>query len=240
MSAPHSSDAARASSTPLEALPLFTSLAAATQARIRAHATMRHYSAGATLFRAGEHATGIFIVIDGQVRVASSRDGRQSVVHTEGPGGTLAEVPVFDGGVLPATAVAVTDARCLHLHRDALMAIMRDDPDVALLFLRRLSARVRHVVDRLDRVSTQPVVGRLAALLAARLEHAGDHSPNPTGADTVSLGMTQAAAAEELGTVREVIVRGLATLRAEGIIDAAGRGRFAVRDVEALRARARG
>ncbi|MCA0374887.1 MAG: Crp/Fnr family transcriptional regulator [Gemmatimonadetes bacterium] len=232
MPAPRPTGPATTRDRRLDALPLFASLRPATQARLRAVATVRTLAAGATLFRAGEPATGIFIVLEGQVRVVRARDGRQSVVHTEGPGGTLAEVPVFDGGVFPTTAAAVSDVVCLHLHRDALVSIMRDDPEVALLFLRRLSTRVRHLVDRLDRVSTQPVVGRLAALLLARVEE--------TGSPTVSLGMTQAAAAEELGTVREVIVRSLATLRHDGVIATAGRGRVVVRDLEALRARAAG
>jgi CRP/FNR family transcriptional regulator len=214
----------------LDALPLFAGLAKSTLAKLSAAATVRHFSAGATLFRAGESPTGLLIILEGQVRVVRTRDGRQSVVHTEGPGGTLAEVPLFDGGTLPATAVAVVESRCLHLRREALLALMRDDPDVALLFLRRLASRVRHVVERLDRLSTQSLLGRLAALLLTRAEAASGRS--------FALGMTQAEAAEELGTVREVVVRGLAALRREGVIDTAGRGRLIVRDLEALRTRA--
>jgi len=50
-----------------------------------------------------------------------------------------------------------------------------------------------------------------------------------------ALGMTQADAAEELGTVREVLVRGIGTLRREGLIASVGRGRFEVRDLDASR-----
>jgi hypothetical protein len=44
----------------------------------------------------------------------------------------------------------------------------------------------------------------------------------------------------ELGTVREVVVRGLAALREEGVIAAAGRGRLLVHDLETLRRHAAG
>ncbi|MEX2177222.1 MAG: hypothetical protein WD801_00835 [Gemmatimonadaceae bacterium] len=47
--------------------------------------------------------------------------------------------------------------------RATLREIMRDDPAVAWLFLRRLSARVRELVERLDRASTQGISARLAA-----------------------------------------------------------------------------
>lgn len=216
--------------THLDDLPLFAELSATTRARLAAGSAVRSFANGATLFRAGDAVTGLYIVLAGRVRVMRTRDGRQSVVHTDGTGGTLAEVPLFAGGGLPATAVAIEETRCLFLPQEVLFAAMRDDPAVAQLFLRRLALRVRQVVDRLDRLSTQSVMGRLAALMVTRAEGA-------SGAP-FSLGMTQAEAAEELGTVREVLVRSLGTLRREGVIAFAGRGRFLVTDFAALRRRA--
>ncbi|MBC7898300.1 MAG: cyclic nucleotide-binding domain-containing protein, partial [Cytophagaceae bacterium] len=80
----------------LDALPLFASLSTATRRQLIAASTQRRYATGATLFRAGGQATGLYIVLSGRVRVMRSRNGRQRVVHTEGPGGTLAEVPLFE------------------------------------------------------------------------------------------------------------------------------------------------
>jgi CRP-like cAMP-binding protein len=211
----------------LDSLPLFTSLSAATRRRLATGALERAYQAGATLFRAGTEAVGIYVVLSGRVRVIRSRDGRQYVIHTEGPGGTLAEVPFFEEGVLPATAVAIEPTRCLILNRDVLRATMREDPAVAWLFLRRLSSRVRDLVQRLDRTSTQAVPARLAAFLISRAE--------AVQVQPFTLGMTQLELAEELGTVREVLVRGLAHLRGVGVIESAGRGRYVVKDAAALR-----
>ena len=50
--------------------------------------------------------------------------------------------------------------------------------------------------------------------------------------------MTQQQLAEELGTVREVIVRELQALRAAGLVRSIGPGRFEIVDAPALRARA--
>lgn len=187
-------------------------------------AVERSYAAGATLFREGAVAAGIYVVLSGRVRVIRSRDGRQYVVHTEGPGGTLGELPFFEEGVFLATAMASQPTQCLILNRDALRAIMRDDPAVAWLFLRRLSARVRELVERLDRASTQGIPARLAAFLLTRAQNA----------QPFTLGMTQAELAEELGTVREVIVRALSQLRNLGVIASSGRGRYVVRDLARL------
>jgi CRP/FNR family transcriptional regulator len=213
-------------SADLDALPLFAGLSAATRRRLTAIGAKHSFAAGAVLFRAGTEAAGIYVVLSGRIRVMRSRQGRQHVVHTEGPGGTLAEVPFFEGGLLPATAIATRASCCLVLDREGLRAIMRDDPAVAWIFLRRLSARVRHLVERLDRASSQTVPSRLAAFIVARAASARS--------DTFTLGLTQADLAEELGTVREVTVRALARLRDAGLIESVGRGRYAVKDRAAL------
>ncbi|CAN5893596.1 hypothetical protein BH11GEM2_BH11GEM2_18150 [soil metagenome] len=117
--------------------------------------------------------------------------GRQRVVHTEVPGGTLAEVPLFEGGTLPATAEALEPTRCLILHGNSLHAIMRDDPAVALLFLRRLSSRVRELVDRLDHATNQSVPrwsrdGRFVTFLSARAgQGVFQHRADGLGKDSV-------------------------------------------------------
>jgi CRP/FNR family transcriptional regulator len=211
----------------LDTLPLFAGLSDATRRKLIDASVERAYVAGDTLFLAGTQPAGIYVVVSGRVRVIRARDGRQYVVHTEGPGGTLAELPFFEEGLVPATAVAIEPTRCLILNREALRAIMRDDPAVAWLFLRRLSGRVRDLVERLDRASTQAIPARLAAYLLTRVESART--------DQFTLGMTQRDLAEEVGTVREVVVRGLARLREIGVIASAGRGRYVVRDLAALR-----
>jgi CRP-like cAMP-binding protein len=84
-------------------------------------------------------------------------------------------------------------------------------------------------VQRLDDRSTRGVTARLAEYLLARA--------SPEG--RLSLGLTQAALAEELGTVREVVVRALLALRRQGAIRALGGGRYAVVDRAALEHAAR-
>ena len=55
------------------------------------------------------------------------------------------------------------------------------------------------------------------------------------GGGSFGLGGSQSAVAEELGTVREVVVRMLGELRRAGLIRSAGRGRLEVTDLPALR-----
>ena len=159
------------------------------------------------------------------MRIVRSGRGRDRVVHVEAAGATLGEVPLFAGGTYPATAVAAEPTRCLIVDRRALARAMAANPDLACLLLGRLAERVRLVVDRFARHATDPVVARLAAYVLARASRSGG---------PFTLGGTQQAVAEELGTAREVIVRLLRELTVAGALERRTRSRFVVRDARIL------
>jgi CRP/FNR family transcriptional regulator len=211
-------------------LPLFRGLREDSLRLLAQHGLERSFVAGETLFRAGDTPFGIFVVLEGRIRVVRGQSGRQVVVHTEGAGGTLADVPFFAGGVLPATAIAAEPSVCAIFPREALRAAIAANPDVAFALLARLALRVRELVGRLDQVSSRSVAARLATFLL-RLS-------DERRSAVVSLGMTQGQLAEELGTVREVIVRELRELRTAGITRPSRGGGVEILDVERLSERA--
>ena len=190
---------------------------------------IKRYRAGEVLWTAGSTIDQMVIVIDGKVRVIREGGGRQHVIHTEGPGGMLGEVPFYSGGPAPATAIAVVPTVCRVLTRDLIEAAIGADPRVAWTLLARLAGRVRTLVERMDRLALKSTMARLAGLLLERADGV-----------IVTLGMTQSALAEELGTVREVVVRELRLMRERGVIAAVGRGRWRILDMAALRSLAMG
>jgi CRP/FNR family transcriptional regulator len=211
-------------------LPLFRGLREESLRLLADHGLERSFAAGETIFRAGDTPWGIFVVLDGRVRVVRGEAGRQVVVHTEGVGGTLADVPFFAGGVLPATAIATEPSVCAIFPKEALRAAIAANPDVAFALLGRLALRVRELVGRLDQVSSKSVAARLATYL---LRRSGERQ-----SAVVSLGMTQSQLAEELGTVREVVVRELRELRKAGIIEPSRGGGVQILNAPALAERA--
>lgn len=217
----------------LATTPFFSELGPAALEAIAARATERRFAEDEVLFTAGSESRGLFVILEGRVRVVrGATDGRQRVVHVEGPGGTLGEVPLLEGpgSGYPATAIAAAATRCAVVSRDALAAAMRADPEVAWLLLRRLASRIRTLVEQLDRLAARDVGARLAEFLLARAREAGG--------TTLTFGAPQARVAEELGTVREVLVRELRQLRASGALRSVGRGRYVVVDRTALEERA--
>jgi CRP-like cAMP-binding protein len=210
----------------LRALDGFGALPPAAAAALVANGRLRLFSREEPLFREGNTAHGIFIVLSGDVRVVRSTRGRRHVFHTERSGGTLGEAPFFDGKPYPATAIAWTAVEALYVDREAMSRAFSVSPDVALFFLARLAARVRLLLDRVDRLATADVATRLSAYLLERLELV----------EGTIVSITQESLAEELGTVREVVMRALRSLREKRIIRSAGRGKIEVVDTAALRA----
>jgi CRP/FNR family transcriptional regulator len=183
-------------------------------------ATIRRYHRGERIFRAGELPRNLWIVLGGRVRVMAEEGRRRHLVHDEGPGGTLGEVPLFAGGRYPATAMAASAVvELAAVPRDALETVLRTEPELAWRLLERLARRVRTLVERLD----QRAQGSVRAQVAARLLERSRSSPG-----AVSLGATHRELAEEWGTVREVVARELGSLRREGLVATAGRGRYRV------------
>jgi len=215
------------SAMPSDPLPGFESLPPEARRRIAALGVERRLRTGTVLFRAGTPAASLYVVLEGSVRVTRSSGGRRRVIHTEGPGGTLGEIPFFRGGGYPATATAAEPARVLQLSHRALGAVMRQHPEVAWLFLARLSERARQLIERLDHAQARRVPAQLAQILL-------DRAPEQRG-QPFSLGMTHAELAEEVGTVREVVVRTLRRFKLLGALETRGRARYALRDPAVLR-----
>lgn len=187
---------------------------------------VRQHRAGAVLWTAGGGSRGLHLVLEGQVKIVRGGGNKQHVVHRASAGDTIGEIPAFDGGPYPATAIAVSDTTCLVVSGALLRRSMRLDPGVGWHFLTGLSARVRELVDRLDRRSAVSVRGRTARLIRERRDGSRD--------GWFRLGSSQAAVAEELGTVREVVVRTLRELRELGLVESDGRGRYRVLDSDRL------
>ena len=206
------------------------SLPPATLERIAASAESRRFSPGAILYRAGDAADGLYVILAGRVRVARETRDRIELLHTETVGGVLGEIPVFGGGPFPATATALEATRCACIPIDAVRRLLREDPPFMAFALQGLAQRARTLLTRIDELTALTVGARVAAYVLSRAgESLGDH---------FTLGMSQEALARELGTAREVVVRALRSLVDAGAIERVGRSRFAVRNMTILRAMA--
>lgn len=185
---------------------------------------------GEVLFLRGEPCHGLYIVLQGAIRLYnSSPSGREQVIGVEHSGSVIGELPLFDGGNQPYSAEAMIPSRLLLIPRDHFLAILHVHPELMQTALRALAIRVRRLLHLVEELSLHEVPERIARYLLSQAKERGA---------CFTLDYTHAELAAQLGTVREVVTRTLNRFRKAGWI-AMQNGQITVVDPEALQALAR-
>ncbi len=136
----------------LAGLPLFKALDAAALARLAACTTRRRLERGEVLFRKGEPATGMYVVVYGEIKLISSTPAQRSRLSgIVGPGQSFGEPVMFLERPTLVDAQAASDALVLHVPKDAVFAELERNPKFARRMIAGLSQRVERLVRELDR-----------------------------------------------------------------------------------------
>lgn len=195
---------------------LFGSLDVSALAELAEMCHPREFSSGEMLFLAGEEAAGLFVVVTGEIRAYRvNSQGREQTIHIERDGATLAEVPVFDDGPYPATAVAETPSSLLFLPKADFRRFMLQHPEVGLTALKLMAHRLRGHAELVDALALQQVGQRVARLLLAERR---DHGSKTENGVEVEIPFSNEELAKRIGSVREVISRTLSRMENDGLI----------------------
>ena len=92
-------------------------------------AVLRSFTAGELVFSEGDHCEGLYLVESGSIKIfESSATGREQVLLIEGPGSSVGELPLLDGGNYPASAEAVSDSELLLVRTEDLQGPVSSAP----------------------------------------------------------------------------------------------------------------
>ena len=195
----------------LSEIALFAALSETELQGLTQRAVERHFATDEMLFWEGEECAGIFLIIQGSVKIfRTSPGGREVMLSIETAPATVAELPLFDGGSYPASVRAVEPVASLFINKNDFHQVCRQYPEVALKVLAVVGRRLRHLVGLVEAMTFGSVTQRLAKLLL--------DASKAAGADSFDLPVTHQELASRLGTVREVVSRNLARFRAQGLI----------------------
>ena len=215
----------------LRRVAIFADLSEAELQFLAERAVPREYKTGEQIFAEGEPCAGLFVVETGAVKIfKSSASGREQVLSVEGPGSSVAELPVFDGGNYPASTMAAQVARLLFISKQDFYSLCLVHPKVALKVLKVVGARLRRLVGIIEELSFTTVRSRLISFLL-RLAQKGNKTSRGIEAH---LPPSNQELASHIGTVRELVSRNLSRLQAEGLIVIEGK-MLIVPDVSKLR-----
>jgi CRP/FNR family transcriptional regulator, cyclic AMP receptor protein len=213
----------------LDATELFANLPTDVIDRLTTRTETRALERGDLLFAQGDPSTELFVVVDGNVAIATkSTDGRESLVAVMEAGGLFGELGLFDDGPRSADARALTPATVVALGFEHVREVLREQPELLWIVVRLLALRLRATDEALADAVFLDVPARTAKRL---LELAGDE-------DEVELPMTQEDLAGLVGASRERVNKALALFVKLGWVEATGRGRYRILEREELTLRA--
>ena len=157
----------------------------------------------------GGESPGLVIVLSGSVKVCRiSPAGREQTLRIANPGDSLNDVSVFDGGVCPATVIAIEKSEVLIVPAPVFRELLARHSTIAVQLLQTFSKRLRQVTRLATDLTLMDVEGRVARAI--------DLYTRASASD--ELGMSQSDLASIVGTRREVVARSLKDLEERGAI----------------------
>jgi CRP/FNR family transcriptional regulator len=199
----------------VSAAPLFAGLNDAELELLCNSLSEKEFRSGESLFEQGDVCQGLFLLVKGSVKIfRRSDDGSDMMVSVESAPAAIAELPLFDGGPYPASAIALEPVSAYFICKQDFYQFCIRNPQVSLKVLATIGKRLRHLLDLFERISTETLRQRLAKALL-------DQSMKTDG-NTHTVGESIDELANNLNSVREVIARHLASLQDAGAISING------------------
>jgi CRP-like cAMP-binding protein len=183
-------------------------------------AVWRRFDAEEVIVTRGTPSDRLFALLRGRVRVVRmSAAGNEIVLRMIDPGEVIGEIGVLDGGERSATAIASEPSELLVLQRNALLARLRNTPELYLKLLTALAGRLRDTDEQLADLAFLNVPPRLAKKLLSLAKSYG--RPVEAGV-RIELHLTQEALGNHVGTTRVSVSQQICAWRKRGLIEMKG------------------
>jgi CRP/FNR family transcriptional regulator, cyclic AMP receptor protein len=167
-------------------------------ARVEAGKTRTELRRRQIVFAQGDPADAVFSIRKGRIELkVLSPHGKEAILATLGAGDFFGEGCLTGQPLRTATAAAATECTLTRIEKSAMVAVLRDEPDFAALFLAHLLNRyIRLEEDLVDHLfnSSEKRLARLLLRLAGLGE---DGKP-----EAVIAKISQESLAEMVGTTR--------------------------------------
>lgn len=204
----------------LTGLTLFADLEAQQLEQIAQRVQRRTFAIGVTLFHQDMPGTMMYMIETGSVRVISiGRTGQELTLNVLGPGEIFGELSILDGQQRSATAITLVPTVVWLLSQADLNEFMSKYPPVNQAMIQILVERVRATARRLEAMTFQDVLGRLAFELLSLAERSGQ--PYEQGIE-ITIPLTQVDLASMVGATRESVNKAVSVLRSKELINIDG------------------
>ena len=147
----------------LHAAPAMDLQAAAAASRLRA------FRRGQVVFTTGDPGDTLVVVVSGRIKVVvRSADGAELTLAIIGPGGTLGELSVADGGTRSADAEALEHCQLLLIPRETIQQVCAHVPAAAQALTRAIAATHRRTIEAVADLVFLDLPRRVAKVLLSQ------------------------------------------------------------------------
>lgn len=167
---------------------------------------------GTYLFREGETADAMYVLLEGRTRsLTSDNQGKEFVFKIGEPGDVFGEISLIDGEPRGWTTQVEEDAEVLMISRQDFVRLMLEGPEMKDLIIKNLARIVRRLQNTMKSLALLDVYGRVRALFESM-------AVVVDGQEMIEQPLTQQAIADRVGSSREMIARILKELVFGGYI----------------------
>ena len=161
-----------------------------------------HYDADDIIFRKGDSAETMMVIVKGVVRVSSPSTGGDDVTFANlADGDVFGEIALIDGHERSANADAAEETEILEVHRSSFVPILLENPELCIDLLKIVCSRIRHTNALLEDFSYLDLRHRLAKRLLY-LSNSG--SSSSTGVN-ISIRVSKEDLIAMMGVARSVV-----------------------------------
>ncbi|HLN25341.1 MAG TPA: Crp/Fnr family transcriptional regulator [Patescibacteria group bacterium] len=202
-------------------------------AQLRRVSTLRQVKAGETVFLQGDHHTGIYIILSGQVRIYyTGPSGREITLAYWTPGNFVGGPEIFGGNPHMWSGQAVRPTELLQVSGTELRRLLDSRPRLALVLLEMLVHKGKCFSTLIQMLGTRSAAQRLAQLLTLTADLDGTQRD---GAIFIGRSLSQEELAKMVGATRQWVSATLDRFREDGLLEFSP-NKILIFDIERLRA----
>lgn len=220
----------------IRSLPVFRGLTVDDQRRVAALATLKTYRRGDVLWREGDPADALTVIVRGSVKVVRHAGVGDVIFELFGEGEPVGAIAVYNCMPYYASAICLEPVTLLALPRRDYFELLDRHPEFARGIIRELTKLTLALTRRLEEMRGQRVEVRIAQLFLTLAERMGREKPEGV---EIPLQLSRQEVADLIGTTVESAIRVLSRWGREGVL-VTGKGRFVVPSRDRLRRFAEG
>jgi CRP-like cAMP-binding protein len=203
----------------LAGIELFKELDADKRGTIAQQCKLQQFSRNQVVVQVQDKTDDVFFLVSGHVRATLfSVTGKEVAFRDMGSGEVFGDLAAIDGMPRSSSVVAVQDPLILSMSSQTFWRMIETYPSISTAELKRLTALIRLLSERVFEFSTLGVRNRIHAEL---LRLAQDHQQGD-GTAQISPAPKHAEIASRISTHREAVTRELNHLEQSGLIKRSG------------------